>query len=282
MLSVAVFCVLALGVPFSQGNEFNDDKDEIRGSVECGTKVQGTRIVGGTDAVPGAWPWQVTMDFKAFPALSHWCGGSIVSPQWIVSAAHCFYFSDDPNHYTIVAGDHDLSKKEVYEQNTPIEKVIKHPQYDAKTSDYDLALIKLQSPLTYNNRVRPVCLPKFDFAVRTKCYVTGWGTTKEGGNISQILQQAPVPLVRRKRCQRAYQDLDYTITPRMLCAGYAKGRIDSCQGDSGGPLVCTKGGKWYLTGTVSWGQGCARKRRYGVYADMMELKDWVQKAIKEN
>ena len=73
------------------------------GNVECGTKVTGTRIVGGTNAIPGAWPWQVTMDYKGQTG-NHWCGGSIVSPQWIVSAAHCFSYSVDPNQYTIVAG----------------------------------------------------------------------------------------------------------------------------------------------------------------------------------
>ncbi|XP_078342560.1 serine protease 1-like isoform X2 [Oculina patagonica] len=394
MLSVAVFCVLALGVPFSQGNEFNDDKDEIRGvlnddlrllkefnvrekravcedkssycssyknyckdpsykdylekncketcdfcgeecldridckryisycdnkkhttsmkyycsktcgfcqvataapppttvprteqpidqgSVECGTKAQGTRIVGGTNAKPGAWPWQITMDYKGHAEKPHWCGGSIVSPQWIVSAAHCFAYGDDPNQYTIVAGDHDLNGKEGYEQNIPIEKIIKHPQYAAhKNHDYDLALIKLKSPLTYNNRVRPVCLPKFDFDVGTNCFVTGWGHTEEGGDIPQILQQAKIPLISRDSCQNAYRDLGYTISQRMRCAGYAKGGIDACQGDSGGPMVCSKNDKWYLMGAVSWGIGCAREGRYGVYADLMDLKYWVQETI---
>lgn len=87
----------------------------------------------------------------------------------------------------ILTGDHNLNGKEGYEQNIPIEKIIKHPQYAAhQNHDYDLALIKLQSPLTYNKRVLPVCLPKFDFAVDTKCYVTGWGHTQEGGDIPQV------------------------------------------------------------------------------------------------
>ena len=98
----------------------------------------------------------------------------------------------------------------------------------------------------------------------------------------QILQQATVPLVSRETCQKAYGDLGYKITKRMRCAGYAEGNIDACQGDSGGPLVCHKDHSWYLMGVVSWGVGCARKGRYGVYADMMEAKYWVQKTINEN
>ena len=87
----------------------------------------------------------------------------------------------------VVTGDHDLYGQEGYEQNIPIEKIIKHPDYSRYAShDYDLALIKLQSPLTYNKRVRPVCLPESDFPSGTKCYVTGWGNTEEGGGSPQV------------------------------------------------------------------------------------------------
>ena len=99
----------------------------------------------------------------------------------------------------------------------------------------------------------------------------------------QILQQAQVPLITRDSCQAAYQDVGYPISERMLCAGYAAGGIDACQGDSGGPLVCSEDdNKWYLMGAVSWGIGCAREGRYGVYADLMNLKDWVQETINAN
>lgn len=100
--------------------------------------------------------------------------------------------------------------------------------------------------------------------------------------VLQILQQAQVPLISRDSCQAAYQDLGYTITKRMRCAGYARGGIDACQGDSGGPLVCSEDDKWYLVGAVSWGIGCAREGRYGVYADMMDLKYWAQETINGN
>ena len=89
----------------------------------------------------------------------------------------------------VATGDHDLNGQEGYEQKNPIEKIITHPDYAPHNShDYDLALIKLKSPLTYNKRVRPVCFPKFDFPSGTKCYVTGWGHTAEGGDIAQVTE----------------------------------------------------------------------------------------------
>ena len=83
----------------------------------------------------------------------------------------------------------------------------------------------------------------------------------------------------RETCQEGYDDLRYTISPRMRCAGYSEGAIDACQGDSGGPLVCVRNDKWFLMGVISWGIGCAREGRYGVYADIMDLKFWVQETI---
>ncbi|XP_078358171.1 serine protease 33-like isoform X2 [Oculina patagonica] len=252
-----------------------------QGSVECGTKAVHSRIVGGTNAKPGSWPWQVTMDYTDHHA-PHWCGGSIVTPHWIVTAAHCFAYGVDPKKYTIVVGEHDLNGIEGYEQNMTIDRIIKHPDYKASQNhDYDVALLKLKNPIKYNSHVRPVCLAKTDFDIGTNCSVTGWGHTSEGGDIPEILQQAQVPLVSRDTCQRGYNDLGYTITTRMRCAGYTEGKIDACQGDSGGPLVCVRNDKWYLMGVVSWGVGCARRGRYGVYADMMDVKYWVQETINK-
>lgn len=252
-----------------------------QGGVKCGKKGVHYRIVGGQNALPGSWPWQVTLDYTGESA-PHWCGGSIVTPYWILTAAHCFAYGDDIQKYTITVGEHDLNSLEGYEQNITVDRIIKHPQYNSFNQDYDVALVKVKEPILYNHYVRPVCLAKTDFEPNTLCFVTGWGHTSEGGNIPKILQQAKVPLVSRKTCQQGYSDLGYAITERMRCAGYAEGKIDACQGDSGGPLVCFKDHTWYLMGVVSWGVGCARKGRYGVYADMMEVKYWVQKTINEN
>ena len=83
----------------------------------------------------------------------------------------------------------------------------------------------------------------------------------------------------RATCQSGYDDLRLTITQRMRCAGFSGGLIDACKKDSGGPLVCPRNNKWYLMGVVSWGVGCARANRYGVYADVLVLKSWIQNTI---
>ncbi|KAK3723816.1 hypothetical protein QZH41_019493, partial [Actinostola sp. cb2023] len=240
------------------------EKPIVHKDIKCGTKGKGnTRIVGGTKAKKGAWPWQITMNYKNNAAAStpHWCGGSVIAPQWIVTAAHCFVYSDKPQDYTVVMGEHDLNVTDGFEQKIAIEKIIKHPFYDAfNHHDYDVALLKLKSNVTYNDRVRPVCLPKDDFAPGTNCF-------------------AMVPLISRQACQKSYDDLRYTLTARMRCAGNGRGGIDACQGDSGGPLVCKSGDTWNLVGVISWGIGCARKGRYGVYADIVDLKYWVQGTV---
>ena len=163
-----------------------------------------------------------------------------------------------------------------------IEKIILHENYNSETYDYDIALVKLNNPVHFSTRVRPVCLPHegMDFATGTNCYVTGWGKLQEVGKFPKRLYQAKVPLVDRQNCSATYAlHHGYTITERMRCAGLANGGIDACQGDSGGPLVCNRGSRWYLMGAVSWGVGCARSNAYGVYTDISKLKPWVVKTM---
>lgn len=126
--------------------------------------------------------------------------------------------------------------------------------------------------------MKPACLPNdnINFSAGKMCTVTGFGALSESGPQSEKLMKANVPLIDSNDCLNRY---GYQITPRMICAGYAQGGIDSCQGDSGGPLVCSERGKFYLTGVVSYGQGCARPGKPGVYADVKALLPWIQQNI---
>lgn len=130
--------------------------------------------------------------------------------------------------------------------------------------------------------VNLVCLPNAVPAPTegTKCWITGWGRSQSvGGSSPNVLQQASVPIVGRNRCEWAYLG---RIHDSMICAGLDRGGIDSCQGDSGGPMVCESGGRFYLQGVTSWGQGCARPNKYGVYARVKYVIDWLNKEMKGN
>lgn len=230
------------------------------------------RIVGGTDATIDEWPWQVSLQYKN----QHLCGGSIINSKWVITAAHCF-----PEEYQqianwkVFAGSETLySGGEIYS----VKKIITNGNYDPVTSDFDIALVKVRSSLPYTDFIRPVCLPNYDMPIQTaKPWVTGWGYRKEYGEVSIMLQQANVTVIRRPVCnQRAFYS--GRITKQMLCAGYLAGAVDACQGDSGGPLVY-RHRYWQLIGIVSWGTGCARAGRPGVYTDVTSLLDWVYNAM---
>ncbi|XP_020912672.1 trypsin-3 [Exaiptasia diaphana] len=249
--------------------------------IQCGTKGVGNqRIVGGNIARKNSWPWQITIKRKRG---FHFCGGSIIKPNWIVTAAHCIQANPRAADYIVTAGEHNLRRNESDEKEFELEKIIKHEEYNETSGhryDYDVALLKLKGNITYDDKIRPVCLKNQSFPTGTNCTVTGWGRLNESSSrIPSRLRQAVVPLVSHRDCQRAY----HGVTERMLCAGYPQGGVDACFNDSGGPLVCkNRSGAFELVGVVSWGIGCARRRKYGVYANMDKLTEWVETNVENN
>ncbi|KAM5281194.1 transmembrane protease serine 2 [Ctenodactylus gundi] len=247
--------------------------------IECGVSSPGRqgRIVGGSAAAPGEWPWQVSLHVQGV----HVCGGSIITPQWIVTAAHCFEEPlNNPRYWTAFAGVLRQSLM-FYGNSHRVEKVISHPSYDPKTKNNDLALLKLQTPLAFSDRVKPVCLPNPGLSLEPdqQCWISGWGATYEKGKTSDVLNAAMVPLIERSRCNNKYVYNDL-ITPAMICAGYLQGTVDSCQGDSGGPLVTKKNNIWWLIGDTSWGSGCAKAYRPGVYGNVTVFTDWIYRQMQ--
>ncbi|XP_044133425.1 ovochymase-1 [Bufo gargarizans] len=236
------------------------------------------RIVGGEESCPNCWPWQVMIKYQE----RFQCGGVILSPQWILTAAHCLP-SFDPSRYHLVAGIHDRLLNESSRQDRMVHTIAAHEMYSHITNDYDIALIHLAEELTFNDFVRPICLPRMEEPLKptSLCVVTGWGSTGEDGQYSNRLQQLQVPILDNGICNNSYYP--GVISERMFCAGFPDtGGKDSCQGDSGGPLVCPSSNKSYvLFGIVSWGVGCARSKKPGVYTRVRSFLSWIESTQQE-
>ncbi|XP_055129155.1 transmembrane protease serine 5 isoform X6 [Symphalangus syndactylus] len=169
-------------------------------------------------------------------------------------------------------------------QGAVVERIIPHPLYSAQNHDYDVALLRLQTPLNFSDTVGAVCLPAKEqhFPKGSQCWVSGWGHTDPSHTYSSdMLQDTVVPLLSTQLCNSSCV-YSGALTPRMLCAGYLDGRADACQGDSGGPLVCPDGDTWRLVGVVSWGRGCAEPNHPGVYAKVAEFLDWIHDTAQDS
>uniref|UniRef100_A0A8B9HBC5 Transmembrane serine protease 15 n=1 Tax=Astyanax mexicanus TaxID=7994 RepID=A0A8B9HBC5_ASTMX len=231
------------------------------------------RVVGGEDALKGAWPWTASLKWTG----RHVCGAALIDREWLITAAHCVFGRNiHLSNWAVVLGLHAQYESDTSERQTHlVDQVIMNPRYNRRTKESDIALIHLQTKVNFTDYIQPICLPHPDqqFAPGRRCFVAGWGRMTEGGPVADVMQQAVLPLLNNSQCQEWLPE--YNITKRMVCAGYAEGGVDSCQGDSGGPLMCEEEKHWVLAGVTSFGVGCARPKRPGVYALVREFIDWV-------
>uniref|UniRef100_A0A3P9LWU2 Transmembrane serine protease 3a n=1 Tax=Oryzias latipes TaxID=8090 RepID=A0A3P9LWU2_ORYLA len=246
--------------------------------LECGSRPRyQTRVVGGNLSLPGQFPWQASLHFRG----EHMCGGSVISPLWIVTAAHCVYGFSNSSLWKVYVG---LTEQPIHAaQSLAVRKIVYHARYRSRSLDYDIALMRLDQPLTFNGLVEPICLPNHgeDFQEDTKCWISGWGATEEDGESSVVLRSAVVPLISTRTCNQPEVYAGH-ISSWMICAGYLEGGVDSCQGDSGGPLACHDPSAWKLVGATSWGEGCAARNRPGVYTRVTTALSWIRKQMERD
>ncbi|KAL7844323.1 hypothetical protein SRHO_G00228620 [Serrasalmus rhombeus] len=255
-----------------------DGSDEA--DCDCGTRPYiSSRIVGGEESSEGEWPWQVSLHMKG---QGHVCGASVISNLWLVTAAHCVqdtekFMYSQPDQWEAYLGLHTQGKASTLTVQKSVKQIISHPEYDPKTYDNDIALMELDSPVNFNQNIWPICLPAatHEFPAGQVVWITGWGATREGGSLASVLQKAEVRIINNTVCSQLMND---EVTPRMICAGVLAGGVDACQGDSGGPMssVDPNSGRLFLAGVVSWGDGCGRKNRPGVYTRVTKYRSWIR------
>ncbi|XP_075152609.1 trypsin-1-like [Haematobia irritans] len=240
-----------------EGKLYEGDKDVL-------PRLDG-RIVGGykiniTDA-----PHQISLQ-----TTGHICGGSIISNQWILTAAHCTN-GKTADRLRIRLGTSQAAKGgELIE----VAEIVQHELFNNSNIDYDYSLLKLVHEIEFDDTKQPAKLPELKEEVKdgTQCFVTGWGNTQNILESREWLRQTEVPIFNQEECSDKYKKYG-GVTERMICAGYPEGGKDACQGDSGGPLVTESG---MLVGVVSWGYGCARPNYPGIYSRISYVRDWIK------
>ncbi|XP_054137331.1 acrosin-like [Melozone crissalis] len=237
------------------------------------------RIMAGTGALPGAWPWIVSIQDPRKDGSGHTCGGSLISPQWVLTAAHCFLQARNVTKWRVLIGATQLSHLGPEAQVRHVKRLLAHQEYTADSQQNDIALLELDEPVECSNYVQLACVPNASLTVSElkTCYIAGWSSASaKAQGASDVLQEAKVRLmdIRLVNSSRWYAGAIHT---HNLCAGYPRGAMDTCQGDSGGPLVCkdNRASYFWLVGVTSWGKGCAKAKQPGVYTSTQYFYNWI-------
>ncbi|KAH3869477.1 plasma kallikrein-like [Dreissena polymorpha] len=255
-------------------------------AVPCGVSVVQpvtNRIVGGTMAAPGSWPWMVMIvDDSDFISGS----GAIIDQHVILTSAQHFegfgfsVFDLNLHQWKLYAGSHNISMTDPHEKTYHIRRVVLHPGYNDTSLENDIALIITVEPMQWNDFTRPGCLPdaQHAYVIGDSCYLPGWGSTSSTGD-EEGLNQLLYPIVDDSICANHWDDF---LPATEICAGYENQHKDFCGDDIGSPLMCKKSnGAWYIQGIASSGGDCTLANEPGIFEDVTKYQDWILKSMEE-
>jgi hypothetical protein len=247
------------------------------------TAVDEPEIVGGEEAVPGAWPWQAALVISGYnDYLGQYCGGTLIDPEWVLTAAHCAE-SELIQRALVVMGKHQLSAADG--ERFTITQVILHPEYDGNIGSADLALLQLSRPSTRTVLPLDLAVDGNVEARAVQATVIGWGQYEQG--YADTLRQVTLPFFSHERCKANYRGLSGLdlVSDGMVCAGYENGGKNACFGDSGGPLMIATSAApgWKQVGIVSWGSFfCGAAEYPNVYTRISTYQPWISDCLVDS
>ncbi|XP_069680100.1 uncharacterized protein teq isoform X2 [Periplaneta americana] len=245
---------------------------------------QTARVVGGNEVQKGSYPWQASIRVRTAGKSVHWCGAVVISPLHVLTAGHCLQ-DYTKGAYFVRVGDHDTEEVEGTEQELNIDEIYLHEGFNKGIRlNHDIAVVKLKGlGIRLGPEVMPACLPNhgIQYAPGLNCTISGWGSVKAAGSgYSRRLRSTWIPLLPHETCKASFVYGTKAIGEGMFCAGMLEGGVDSCQGDSGGPMVCHMNGEFTLYGITSWGHGCGRPNKPGVYSNVGFYRDWIDNKLE--
>ncbi|XP_077991627.1 chymotrypsinogen B-like [Glandiceps talaboti] len=269
-------------------------------SVGCGipeiepvlTPPPSTNVIGGYEAVPGSWPWMVSL----MESFEQTCGGSILNDHWVITAASCvFQYNSNPQVFDVISGNHDLDDNDPFEKSHDVSEIFVHPDYSPLKDEYNFALLRVRGKIVFNDAATlDICRPNRGdlFPGATEVWATGWGdTVGDGSARSRVLRQNNMTVYSQADCNEPDR-YDGAVTDSLLCAGSST--VDTCEGDEGGPLMWYRpvqdaenpnpdDERWYLIGiTGDRGDGCGTPDLFGLYGRVASAIDWIEEIMQNN